>query len=402
MRHLLIATTLAGVGISASASPGWQFSERIAVVDRQAEKVYHHLDAAGRRSIAVSGQRIAVVWEDNSSGKPTAYLAIKPAHDATFLAPVVVSTGAPAYAPSVASLAGGDFIVGWEEGEVAWARVVTGTGLGAPARLDDGEAAQVSFAMASNRLIAAAWAKREPHGKRRVYSAWLTRQGDQLTVDAPIPVSRTDTRAPQLYPVVSAVRGGATVLWEDRRRGHTTILAAHRSSDGTFGNAVLVNEPAQKSDRYGSGSGVTRPTTAISEDKLVAAWMDKRGFRKGYGVYAAASPDAGRGWTPNERVQDDFGEQNSQWHPTIAANIRGRVVALWDDDRDGTSDICLSMRTREGWSANETARPAATRAIETNPAAALADDGTLHMVWISQEAENGPTRLWYASGIFQR
>lgn len=402
MRRVLVAAALTAAAPAATAAPGWQFSERVAVTGQVGNKVFHHLDAAGRRSVAVSARRVAVVWEDNSDGKPTAYIAIKPERSATFLAPVALSGATAAYAPSIASLGGGDFIVGWEEGGATWARVVTIVGLGAPTRLDGGEAAQVSFAAAADGRLAAAWARREPHGKRRVYSAWIARKGDQLQAEAPVPVDRTETRAPQHYPVVAVSDNTATVLWEDRRRGHTTILAAHRAVGAGFGAPVLVNEPVKKSDRYGSGSGVSRPTSATAGDKLLAAWMDKRGSRKGYGVYAAERSAAGKTWSRNERVHDDFGEQNSQWHPSIVANAVGQVVALWDDDRDGTSDVFLSTRTPDGWSGNEVVVPAASRAIETNPAAAMDATGTLHVVWTSQEVENGPTRLWYASGSFQR
>jgi hypothetical protein len=280
--------------------------------------------------------------------------------------------------------------------------MVTIIGLGAPTRLDGNEAAQVSLAASSDGRIAAAWARREPNGKRRVYSAWVSRKQDQLQPEAAAPVDRTDTREPQHYPVVAVSGDIATVLWEDRRRGHTTILAAHRAVGAEFGAPVLVNEPVKKSDRYGSGSGVSRPTSATAGNKLVAAWMDKRGSRKGYGVYAAERSSDGRPWSRNERVQDDFGDQNSQWHPSIVANATGQIVALWDDDRDGTSDVFISTRTPDGWSGNEVVGPAASRAIETNPAAALDESGRLHVVWISQEVENGPTRLWYTSGSFER
>lgn len=41
-------------------------------------------------------------------------------------------------------------------------------------------------------------------------------------------------------------------------------------------------------------------------------------------------------------MQDSFGDNVSQWHAAITANSTGRVVAAWDDNRDGTPDVWLS------------------------------------------------------------
>lgn len=56
---------------------GWQFSQRIAITGAAVEATYHHLEGAGRKHIAVSGNKVAVLWEDNSSADPQIYIAIK-------------------------------------------------------------------------------------------------------------------------------------------------------------------------------------------------------------------------------------------------------------------------------------------------------------------------------------
>jgi hypothetical protein len=39
--------------------------------------VFHHLEASGRSSLALAGDAVALVWEDNRSGSPGCYLALR-------------------------------------------------------------------------------------------------------------------------------------------------------------------------------------------------------------------------------------------------------------------------------------------------------------------------------------
>ena len=93
---------------------GWQFSERIAITRVAVEGTYHHLEGAGRKHIAVSAGKVAVLWEDDSSGDPQIYFAIKNSTDSNFTPAVKVSTGEEAYEPAIASLADGGFVLVWE------------------------------------------------------------------------------------------------------------------------------------------------------------------------------------------------------------------------------------------------------------------------------------------------
>ena len=77
MKMLPLAALLSLLPVQVVAGPAWNFSEAIAVTDAPEVGVFHHLDSAGRKNIAVSGERVAITWEDNSSGKPRIYLASK-------------------------------------------------------------------------------------------------------------------------------------------------------------------------------------------------------------------------------------------------------------------------------------------------------------------------------------
>ena len=67
IRLIPLLVALAFTGPVAAA---WEFSGRIVVTRDSKPGLFHHLDSAGRKNIAVSGNRIAVVWEDNQDGSP--------------------------------------------------------------------------------------------------------------------------------------------------------------------------------------------------------------------------------------------------------------------------------------------------------------------------------------------
>lgn len=77
---------------------------------------------------------------------------------------------------------------------------------------------------------------------------------------------------------------------------------------------------------------------------------DKLDFESSYDVYGGFARSPNLTFGANEKVQDEFGNNFVQWPPAVAANGGGRVAVVWDDDRDGSSDVWLSWRNADGWS----------------------------------------------------
>jgi hypothetical protein len=132
-----------------------------------------------------------------------------------------------------------------------------------------------------------------------------------------------------------------------------------------------------------------------------AVKLDKRDFLAGYDVYAAFSQDGGRSFGRNIKVQDSFGDNVSQWHAAIAANPTGRIVAVWDDDRDGTPDIWLSNWDGKTFSDNIAVPGAFGPGVQTDPVMDLDATDTLHMAWLERN-EDGGTRLKYTRAIWKK
>lgn len=138
-------------------SAGWQFGQRTAITGDAVTGTFHHLEGAGRKHVAVSGNKVAVLWEDDGSGDPQIYLAIKDSAESNFNAAIQVSTGEEAYEPAIASLAGGGFVLVWEQDGAIYLNTHNGQLLNDPLKLSSDSLASQSSVATSNDQIYAVW-----------------------------------------------------------------------------------------------------------------------------------------------------------------------------------------------------------------------------------------------------
>lgn len=403
----LAAAVAVGVG-SVSAQP-WSFDPPIQVTE-PASEVFHQLASSGRRSLAVSDGIVGVVWGDEREGTARAYLARKARDALAFSPPLLVSGDGEAFEPSILGLAGGRFAIAWEEDRRIRVRVVGPGSLGPTLELTP-SGAQVTLAALDDGLVAV-WSDREA-GFGRIRVARLGLEGDLgLVVRERCPADADPPTADQLYPAAAA-GDRLLVAWEDRRPGHTIIMATSSAPGQTCAFApprrVSADPPAPDLP-YGAGHGVARVVLApYGSGRALAAWEDKRRFRHGYDVYAAhfgpmrvgnaqddRQPSAEPG--PNERVQDAFGELAHQWHVTAAGHPDGTLVVAWTDEREGQGDILLSWYAGGEWSEDLPLPGASGPAEESHPTIVLDGAGRLHAAWVTREVKGGPTRINYALG----
>jgi hypothetical protein len=375
----------------------------VAVTGAAGEGVFHHLESAGRRNLAASDTLVGVAWEDERDGTPRIYLARKGLAAPAFGEEVRVSGPGEAFEPSLAALPGDRFALAWEEDGQVQARLVGPAGPGPLLRLG-GAGDQAHLAPAGGDLVAL-WAEREgPFGRIRMARLGAG-DGLALRLRGGCPVDPSPPAADQLYPAAGVVDGRVVAAWEDRRPGHTIIMAAASEPLAAAGAGCRFGAPRRISDDppgpqmpYGKGHGVSRVAVgAYGAQGLLAAWADKRHFRHGYDIYGADYAP-GRGFGPNERIQDDFGELARQWHAAVAGHPGGRLVVAWDDDREGTADLMLSWREAGGWSDDAPVPGASGPGEQAHPAVALDAAGNLHLAWVEREAPDGATRLRYLFG----
>lgn len=376
------------------AHAAWTWSEPLTVNTVRGATIFPHMESANRRNVAVSGTTVGVVWEDNRSGGTQCYLATKPA--AAGFGPEIQLSEAGCYEPSVLALDGGRFVAAWEEAGRVHARLLPD---GKAAILSDAEAGQVTLAAGAGKVYAA-WAEQAGRFRRIVVSR-IEAVADTLHAGPAQPIEATPPTDEQGWPALAVAGDGrVTVAWEDRRNRHTVPLTSSSEDGRSFAQPVRLSDPPKGGGQgatmgLGAGTGAMRPTlTAWGVQGVVAVWLDKRDFLSGYDVYAAFDPGTRR-FGPNVKVQDGFGDNMAQWHAQIVGDAQGRLVALWDDARDGTPDVWLADWNGEAFGDNVALPAASGPGAQTDPLATLDAEGSLHAVWLDRDEKAG-TRIRYA------
>ena len=388
------------VSTSLLAQP-WQFSSPIPVTAAAREGVFHHLESAGRRNIAVSDNSVAVAWEDDRDGTPRIYLARKSPDASVFDQGILISGKGEAYEPGLVSLGEGYFAVAWEEDERVYARIVGPDNPGPIYKVSDTLSSQVSMALKHDRLLLVL--REQPQRFGRIVLNEL-KVKDRLNL-SPVNNCAVDPAPPdddQLYPVISVLSDRIVVAWEDRRHGHTIIMANQSQPDKVcaFEPPARISEkpPQDRTVIYGTGHGVARVALAnYGQQGLYAAWADKRNFQEGYDIYGAEK-QGDLAFGANVRVQDDFGGNYRQWHITATGNPDGRLVAAWTDERDGNMDIWHSWLEDGEWSEDLPLPGASGPGVQYHPSIIMDKSGNLHVAWIERQTVGGPSRIFYLFG----
>lgn len=399
MKRVSAVVTLAlGAALCMAAHAGsWQFSPPIPVTASEGETLFHHLESSGRRSIAVSDTEVAVTWEDDRDGTPRVYLARKRFDEENFRE-ALLTPDAEAYEPTVAALPDGRFLVAWEQDAQIWARVNDS----AAAQLSEHEGAQASLLAAPDGAVLV-FAERAGRYPRIVMRHLVADAAGTLTATPACAIDPVEPIDEQLYPGAAWSGDRLVVAWEDRRPKHTIIMAAAATGDCTFTPPQRISlRPKGNGARdlpFGTGHGVARVALhAYGDDRVFAAWDDKRNFRHGYDVWGADIDPVTGQFGENVQVQDDFGELAAQWHISVAGAPDGTLVVSWDDGREGNADIMLSWREDGEWS-DDTPLPGASGEGEQAHASIVLDaEGRLHAAWVERDDPDGPTRLRYTVG----
>ena len=375
MKRLLSALSLACV-CSASVAAPWVFDPPILVSHDPAERAVFHLESAGRKSIALADDWVAVAWEDNRDGVSRCYVTLKAPGKKLFGTEIRVSGDHEAFEPAIVGLDHGRFTVAWEEAGKIQARMVAADGVGKALTVTNAEAAQVSLAYAPAGGLFAVWSEKGNPFWRVQTMRLIPAVGGALKATQGIAIESGKIEGDQTYPSVTVLDAKKLIVaWEDRRAGHTRILSSVSQDGGArFSPTQQVNDAVWRGQigGFGRGTGVMRVVLSnYGPHGVAAVWADKRDFLAGYDVYAGFATGPTYKFGANEKAQDDFGNEIAQWHPAISANRQGTVAVVWDDDRDGTPDIWLAWRDTRGWSDNLAVPGASGPGVQSDPVIAL-------------------------------
>ena len=141
-----------------------------------------------------------------------------------------------------------------------------------------------------------------------------------------------DSDSVQIRPKVATnLSGNFVVVWQDKREGDYDIYAQRFDSLGnSLGSNFKIND-----DFSSSYQGFPK-VDMDSSGNFVVVWQDQReGY---YDVYAQFYNRLGQGMSSNFVVNDDTGS-SYQGHPDVAMSSEGNFIVVWEDKRNGDSDI---------------------------------------------------------------
>lgn len=398
MKYTALLVAVWVLALSPGVFADWQFSQPIAVTGKAVKGIYHHLEGAGRKHIASSGNRIAVLWEDDSSGDPQIYLALKNRDDPVFNPAIKVSSGDEAYEPAIASLTEGRFALTWEQDGSIYASTFSGQSLSKPLKLSAISLASHPSVATYNDQIYVVWREQQGETWSLQIARLTTTQKQEIKLLSIRPVEAQPVNTPVLFPSLATNDKGLYVAWEDRTAGHTRLKFSFSADQAkSFIEPQYLNEFYSNRTEYDKGNGVTRVSIAsFGEDEIVAAWMDKR-RSGGYGIFASIGSDGAFG--PNEKIHGPKGDKLPHSNPATSGNANGETVVVWDDYRNGDSDIWLTSLDEDGeWGQNFSPAIAAGPGEQSHASVALNETGGLHLIWIERDNPLAPTRLWYSYG----
>ncbi len=147
-------------------------------------------------------------------------------------------------------------------------------------------------------------------------------------------------------PHISCNNKGAYVVWEDDRDGELQNhqIYFNRSMDG--GQTWLQQDVLLELDDEGRSFSQGPKLESVGDD-LYAVWYDNA--NGAYDIFLAASGDNGKTWRDPVRVDSDepAGVARSG-SPQIQATKNGRVYVVWEDSRNGNSDIYFARSDNAG------------------------------------------------------
>jgi hypothetical protein len=274
-----------------------------------------------RPAIAAAGRRVYVAWVDERDVSPQG-IAFEHIYFARSL------NGGRSFEPSQ--------------------RVDAGAPVALSTRLDNKWAPAVA---ALRRNVVVTWADFRNYNWD-IYAAASDDRGATFAANVRVDDFVPDIERLHQNPAVTIIPKSrrTVVAWTDlRAREPDTSVFFATSSDGgaTFSaNAALDDSRAGFDPDADTPSNQWSPQLASFRDDVCAVWQDNRLGNND--VFFTASRDGGASFAANERVDDTGAGISNQYNPDVAiTRFRGQVTcyAVWEDTRDGDSDVYLARRS---------------------------------------------------------
>jgi hypothetical protein len=217
-----------------------------------------------------------------------------------------------------------------------------------------------------------------------------------VRVDAGAPVALAAHLDNKWSPTILAFGDRVYVAWADFRNYNWDIFVA-RSDNG--GRSFGVNTRIDDFDGFERLN--ERPTLGLGQFGTVhAAWTDLRAREPDTNIFYARSTDGGASFSANRQLDDsklgfdrNHDTPTNQWHPSLVA-VGKRLFVTWQDNRLGNNDIFFTTSSDGGTSFAPSERVDNTGAgasEQSSPQLAWAKD-TCYVVW--EDNRNGTSDVF--------
>jgi hypothetical protein len=328
----------------------------------------------------------------------TAYLPVNAQDSGTFKSEFVVAPetiGTNQSTPSILVSSSGVIYLAWDEEIGGFSEIFVtrstdqGKNFETPIQLTDssGQTNQSNpdLGLDSTGILLVAWEDRTD-GDSDIYIA--KSQSTWGSFETAVEASDGPVASDQIHPsIVVDSLDSVHIAWEDLRADNDIRASSSSVSTLSFGTSVKVNDDTGTSWQH-------EPSIAADGSDLYVAWYDRRDVDPF--IYIAKSSNGGATYGSNIRIESDMAN-GPQFEPAITVN-GGRIYVVWQDGRSGVSrDIYLASSSTSALSFGDGVRVNSGTAStnQRSPALALADNGTIHVVW--QDFRDQVNDLYYAT-----
>lgn len=183
------------------------------------------------------------------------------------------------------------------------------------------------------------------------------------------------------------------IAWLDARNSIYDIYFSHgikENGNWYFSKNVRIN------DDFSNASHFT-PSIAFENGSVYAAWYDDR--NKDFDIYFSSGRFENNNWRfkNNTRVNDDTGSSD-QMHPDIALR-GGEIFIVWEDGRDGSSNIYFSKGVMKNGSLefSKNAKVNDIKGKHYDPQIEV-EESTVYVAWQAEVGDGGD--IYFSHGKY--
>ncbi|HYL66811.1 MAG TPA: hypothetical protein VEU72_06620 [Nitrosopumilaceae archaeon] len=327
------------------------------------------IGTSGSPQFAVSGNDVYAVWQAKTTGNYQIIFAKSTDGGATFSIPgnLSNSTGDSSY-PKIA-ISGNNIYIVWsytatnKDYDVLFTKSTDGgVTFSTPVNISNnlGDSGLPQMVVSGNNVYVT-W-ENNGLGNFEVFVAKSTDNGNTFA----IPVNISNNAAPSGAPKIAASGNNVYVVWMDKTPENYDIFVAKSNDAGsTFGTPVNVSNTAKDSGY---------PQITMSGNNVYVVWTETI-LNKNYDVFFAKSNDGGSTFGTPINISNNMGP--SGWALVDASN---NIYVVWEDSTTGNYDILIA-KSNDGGSTFGTPVNVSNTTEDSAFKQMVATNDSVYLVW---------------------